>query len=68
MLEKIRTFFGKERGLHGDRRTIVSQGSAWYCTDCRLIFLSKSESEKHSCVYTLTDSIVAMRKKDEESR
>ena len=68
MLEKIRTFFGRARGLHGDRRNIVEQGSAWYCTDCRLIFLSKSESEKHNCAYTLRDAVVAMRKRDEESR
>jgi hypothetical protein len=27
--------------------------------------LSKSESEKHSCVYTLADTITAIRKKDE---
>lgn len=65
MLKKIKTFFGRARGTHGDRRNIVEQGSAWYCTECRLVFLSKAESEKHSCAYTLADTIASMRKRDE---
>jgi hypothetical protein len=49
MLEKIRTFFGKVRGLHGERKVIVQQGSAWVCTRCRMVFLTKEAGEKHGC-------------------
>jgi len=49
MLEKIRTFFGKMRGLHGEREVVVQQGSAWVCTRCRIVFLTKEAGEKHDC-------------------
>jgi hypothetical protein len=49
MLEKIRTFFGRVRGLHGDRRTVVEEGVLWRCTDCKMIFLSKQAWEQHKC-------------------
>lgn len=49
MLEKIRTFFGRLRGLHGNRKTVVEQGTAWVCTTCRMVFLTKQAGEKHEC-------------------
>lgn len=49
MLEKIRTFFGKVRGLHGDKRTVVEQGSAWVCKSCKMVFLTKQAGDKHEC-------------------
>jgi hypothetical protein len=58
MLERIRTFFGRTK----NEATIVAQGSAWYCTDCRLVFLTKSAGDKHSCELRFQDSIVRMSK------
>jgi hypothetical protein len=64
MLEAIRTFFGRTKS----KATIVNQGTAWYCTDCRLVFLTKAAGDKHSCEYRLQDSIVRMRKDAEQER
>jgi len=46
MLEKIRTFFGKprERG-----RTVVQENLVWRCSNCYLIFLTKSAGDEHKC-------------------
>jgi len=49
MLEAIRTFFGKLRGLHGNRQTVVQQGTMWHCTKCHMIFTTKEAGEKHDC-------------------
>jgi hypothetical protein len=49
MLERIRTFFGKTKGIHQDKTTIVEQGSAWYCNECKLVFLTKEAGEQHKC-------------------
>jgi hypothetical protein len=49
MLERIRTFFGRVMGLHEKKRTIVEVGTAWACTKCRLVFLTKREGDKHEC-------------------
>jgi hypothetical protein len=58
MIEKIRTFFGKVK----NKTTIVAQGTAWYCTECRLVFVTKSAGDQHSCEYRFQDTIVRMRK------
>lgn len=50
MLEKIRTFFGRVRGLHGERRTVVEEGSLWRCSHCHLLFLNKSVGDAHTCL------------------
>ena len=68
MLERIRTFFGRTKGIHQDKTTIVAQGSAWYCTECRLVFLTKQAGDKHSCEYRFQDTIVRMRKNEEQER
>jgi hypothetical protein len=47
MLEQIKTFFGKLRGIYGERRVVVEEGLLWKCTKCGLIFLNKREGEKH---------------------
>ena len=65
MLERIRTFFGREKGTHPNKSTIVAQGSAWYCTDCRLVFITKAAGDKHSCEFRFQDSIMSMRMNDE---
>jgi hypothetical protein len=65
MLERIRTFFGRTKGIHQNKSTIVAQGTAWYCTDCKLVFLTKSAGDSHSCEYRFQDSIVKMRMQDE---
>ena len=49
MLEAIRTFFGRLRGERGDRRTIIEQGTLWRCTQCKMIFITKSAGEQHEC-------------------
>ena len=58
MLERIRTFFGRTK----NKTTVVAQGSAWYCTECKLVFLTKQAGDQHSCEYRFQDSIVRMRK------
>lgn len=58
MLERIRTFFGRTK----NKATIVAQGSAWYCTECKLVFVTKSAGNNHSCELRLQDVIVKMRK------
>jgi hypothetical protein len=45
MLERIRTLFGRMK----NKTTIVVVGSVWTCTKCRLVFLTKSEGDKHDC-------------------
>ena len=49
MIEAIRTFWGKVRGLRGERRTVVEQGTLWRCTKCNTIFITKSAGEQHEC-------------------
>jgi hypothetical protein len=68
MLERIRTFFGREKGTHTNKSIVVAQGSAWYCTECRLVFVTKSAGDQHSCEYRFQDSIVKMRKDAEQER
>jgi hypothetical protein len=65
MIEKIRTFFGREKGIHPNKSTIVAQGTAWYCTECKLIFVTKQAGDQHNCEYGFQDSIVGMRKNAE---
>ena len=50
MLERIRTFFGTTKGIHQDKTTVVAQGSAWYCTECKLVFMTKEAGEQHKCL------------------
>ena len=57
MLERIRTFFGKLIGAHADKQTVVVVGSAWTCTKCKFVFLTKREGEKHDCAEIYRDSI-----------
>jgi len=62
MLERIKTFFGRTK----NKTTIVAQGSAWYCTECKLVFITKSAGNQHSCEYRFQDVIVGMRKEGYE--
>ena len=66
MLEKIKTFFGKVRVRHADKTTIVEVGEAWYCTECRLVFITRAAGKSHSCEYCFQDTIVGMRKDAEQ--
>ena len=47
MLEPIQTFFGKIRGLRGDRQTIINQTMMWRCAVCGDIFKTKEEGNIH---------------------
>ena len=58
MIEKIRTFFGRIKS----KTTVVAQGTAWYCDECKLVFITKLAGDQHSCEYRFQDSIVKMRK------
>jgi hypothetical protein len=58
MLKHIKTFLGKTK----NKTNIVVQGSAWYCTECKLVFLTEQAGNQHSCEYRLQDSIVRMSK------
>ena len=49
MLEAIKTFFGRVRGLHHEKQTIVVEGQLWRCTQCQMIFLNKIVGEQHEC-------------------
>lgn len=49
MLEAIRTFFGKLRGEHGNRKTVVQEGMLYKCTKCHLIFTTRTAGEQHDC-------------------
>jgi hypothetical protein len=62
MLEKIKTFLGKVHVRHSDKTTIVEVGSAWFCTECKLVFLTRRVGDNHSCEYCVQDSIVRMSK------
>jgi hypothetical protein len=68
MLERIRTFFGREKGMHPNKSTVVAQGTAWYCTECRLVFVTKSAGDQHSCEYRFQDSIMKFKKDAEQER
>jgi len=49
MIEMIRTFFGRMKGLHGNKKTIVVEGQLWRCTKCTLVFITKSAADQHEC-------------------
>jgi hypothetical protein len=68
MLNRIRTFFGKTKGIHQNKTTIVEQGSAWYCTECRLVFITKAAGDTHSCEYRFQDAIMGMKKNAEAKK
>jgi hypothetical protein len=68
MIERIRTFFGRTKGIHQDKTTVVAQGTAWFCTECRLVFITKSAGDNHSCECRFQDSIVGMRKNAETKK
>ena len=67
MLERIRTFFGRTKGIHQDKTTVVAQGTAWYCDECKLVFMTKQAGAQHSCEYRFQDSIMKF-KKDAETK
>jgi hypothetical protein len=49
MIEKIRTLFGKMRGVYGRKQTIMVESIAWRCRKCSTIFLVEEEANQHSC-------------------
>jgi hypothetical protein len=64
MLNQIRTFFGRIK----NKTNIVDQGTAWYCTECKLVFITKAAGDQHSCEYRFQDAIVGMRKDAETKK
>jgi hypothetical protein len=61
MIQQIRTFFGKQRGESGKRRTEVKMGIAWICLGCGKVFTNKSLADLHKCIretpYSNYDSV-----------
>jgi hypothetical protein len=49
MIQQIRTFFGRDRGLKGNRKTYVVMGIAWICLGCGKVFTNKQLSGLHKC-------------------
>jgi len=49
MIVKIRTFYGRSRGLRGERETKVDQGVAWLCQKCGEVILYEHLISKHFC-------------------
>jgi len=49
VLEMIKTFWGRVRGMHGDRRIEVVEGLIWRCKECEFVFLTKANAEAHEC-------------------
>ena len=49
MIVKIRTFYGKQRGLRGDRQHQVDEGVAWLCQKCGEVILHEHLIHKHFC-------------------
>jgi hypothetical protein len=47
VLEKIKTFFGRVRGQHGNKETIIVEGFAWRCRICGQIFLNETIAKEH---------------------
>ena len=47
MLEPIRAFFGRIKGLHPNARTVVSESMMWRCKVCGKIFNSMEEGNIH---------------------
>lgn len=47
MIETIRTMSGKQRGLRGDRQTLVTVGKIYRCTVCGKMFEDKEEATRH---------------------
>jgi len=47
MIESVQTFFGKIRGLRGDRQAIINQTMMWRCTVCGEMFKTKEEGNIH---------------------
>jgi hypothetical protein len=49
MIETIKTFFGRLRGLRGDRQVVMVEGLVWRCTKCHHIFLTEATAKEHPC-------------------
>jgi len=47
MIETIRTMSGKQHGLRGDRKTIVTIGKIYRCSICNKMFEDKEEADRH---------------------
>jgi hypothetical protein len=76
MLEAVRTFFGKVRGSHGERKTIVEQGLVYRCTKCNLLFLTRATPiryrRRRECgnghKFTTEETIVPPEQLEKEAR
>jgi len=49
MIRKIRTFYGRKNGQHGNKQTTVDMGHAWLCEKCGEVILYEHLTPKHFC-------------------
>jgi len=49
VIRKIRTFYGKQHGQHGSKKTTVDHGVAWLCDKCGEVILYEHLTPKHFC-------------------
>jgi YgiT-type zinc finger domain-containing protein len=49
MIRKIRTFYGKRHGQHGNKVTTIDQGEAWLCEKCGEVIFFEHLVPKHFC-------------------
>jgi hypothetical protein len=49
MIRKIRTFYGRQKGQHGNKKTTVDMGVAWLCEKCGEVILYEHLTPKHFC-------------------
>ena len=47
MIEPIRAFFGRVKGLHPNAKTVVAESTMWRCKVCGNIFNTKEEGDLH---------------------
>jgi len=47
VLEPIKAFFGRVKGLHPNTKTVVAESTLWRCKVCGNIFNSKEEGNIH---------------------
>ena len=49
MIRKIRTFYGKRHGQHGNKVTTIDRGEAWLCEKCGKVIFFEHLVPKHFC-------------------
>jgi len=59
VIRKIRTFYGRQHGQHGKKKTTVDMGHAWLCEKCGEVILYEHLTPKHFCRRIIKPVILA---------